>query len=252
MVETQSKSVVIEGDRTFFSSKGAVDRFKRDLKNEDNEKLAKNDYFKDNWTYEFISNENNEIKVKLVNKKDVQSKNQPKALDSDEKRQMLKLKLKQMRDNRCSQSQIKMKMKMKGDVPDDLAALYLEIKKNKINVPIPEPSEVLEKPDEYKNVIFTMIQSFGLFKGQNNPLVNYYRLLAKHLGIPTTYVPQQQQQQQQQQQTVKDSINQDSFIEKLRIERENNINIEVDEEMKKIYESLGITTGNKENQSIEL
>ena len=244
MAETQSKSVFIEGDKSFFSSKGAVDRFKRDLKNDDKEKLEKNDYFKEDWTYQVLSNENNEIKVKLVNNKDLKSGNQPRTLDCDERRQMLKLKIKQMRGNRCSPNQ--MKIKMKGNVPDELASLYIELKKNKNNISLPDPSEVLAKPDEYKNVIFTMIQSFGLFNGQNNPVINYYRLLAKHLGLPTNYVPQQTQQPQMQ-----NVVKQDSFIDKLREDRDKNINMEVDEEMKKIYESLGISMDEKDNKDEE-
>ena len=46
-VEVPPKSVIIEGDKTFFASKAAIDRFKKDLKNDDKVKLEKNDYFKE-------------------------------------------------------------------------------------------------------------------------------------------------------------------------------------------------------------
>jgi hypothetical protein len=40
-------SVIIEGDKTFFASKSAIDRFKKDLKKNDFVKLSNNDYFKE-------------------------------------------------------------------------------------------------------------------------------------------------------------------------------------------------------------
>ena len=47
MAETQSKSVFIEGDKSYFSSKGAVDRLKRDLKNVNFNIFVLKSYFND-------------------------------------------------------------------------------------------------------------------------------------------------------------------------------------------------------------
>ena len=87
MNSTNKKSVVIEGDRAMFATKGAVDRLKRDLRVNDQEKLKTNDYFREGWTYKVVSSDDNEIKVKLVNLQDEAGK--PRALESDERRKTL-------------------------------------------------------------------------------------------------------------------------------------------------------------------
>jgi hypothetical protein len=136
-----SVSVFIDGDRTCFTSKHAMDRLKRDLKNDDKEKLAINDYFKKDWNYELLSNENNEIKIKLVYHK----KEEPKVLDErSEKRNMLKKKLKDMKENRTNTN-----IKFNDDISKDVVDAYLQLKKFKLPIPIPSPNEVLEKKEEY-------------------------------------------------------------------------------------------------------
>jgi len=253
-VETINKSVFIEGDKTYFISKGAIERLKRDLKNDDKEKLGKNDYFKEDWTYELLSNENNEIKIKIVQKKEVKIK----VLDCDEaiqKRNMLKKKLKEMTTQRGN-----VKTKFKESVPKELVEAYLQLKKYKLPTEVPNPEQVLENKEQYSEMIHTMVQSFGNFKGNNNPIVNYYKLLAKHLGLSITPMsPQQQQQLQQQMELFKNKSPQElqqmlqqqqqqkddvpnSFLDKLREQRDISMKKDVDEEMSKIYASMGINS----------
>ena len=236
----QGKSVIIEGDKSYFFSKGAVDRLKRDLKNDDKEKLFVNDYFKEGWTYQLLSNVNNEIKIKILNKLDVPVENTPappRVLEADERRQMLKNKLREMRGQKVSSHTIKSKLK---EVPKDLADAYLNLKKFKLPVSIHDPADVLAKKDEYRNVIHTMIQSFGAYKGPNNPVINYYKLLGKYLDIlpevphkhsancshnnPQSNVP-----------SVKD------FLEELK-------NKEVDKEMTSIYNTIGLNEEKNKNE----
>lgn len=222
---SEVKSVLIEGDKSYFVSKGAIDRFKRDLKNDDKEKLMMNDYFKDGWTYQLISNINNEIKVKVLNKLDIAGK--PRALEATEKRQLLKNRLNEMRTDRFSQSTLKTKLKT---VPSDVADAYLSLKKAKLPISIHDPAEVFAKKEEYKNIVYTMIQSFGAFKGTNNPVINYYRLLAKHLEIPTEVQLQPQQQQHQHHA----GCNHGEKIDEVKLKKE------VESEMNNIYKSMGI------------
>ena len=163
-VETLNKSVFIEGDKTYFASKGAIERLKRDLKNDDKEKLGKNDYFKEDWTYQLLSNENNEIKIKIVHKNEVSvnGKALPRVLDCDEateRRNMLKKKLKEMTTKRGN-----VKTKFKSTVPKELVDAYLELKKFKLPAEVPNPEQVLENKEQYKDMIHTMVQSFGNFK----------------------------------------------------------------------------------------
>jgi len=236
MCEVQVKSVCIDGDKTCFSSKGAIDRLKRDLKNKDNEKLSLNDYFKEGWTYQIISNENNEIKIKLVKKEIQVQQNQ-----TNEKREMLKMRLKQMRMGRTSQSNLK--MKFKDNVPKDLVDAYLELKKVKLPIEVPNPEEVLSKKQEFAPIIHTMVQSFNNFKGGNNPIINYYKLLATHLGLPTTVAQPQQNNQVNQQNPT------NSFLEQLRQQKIQSEQNDINNEMNKIYESMGINIQDSNNLS---
>ena len=260
------KSVHIEGDKSYFISKGAIDRLKRDLKNNDVEKLQNNGYFKEDWTYQIVSQSDLEIKIKLVNKIDLANENKPRVLNCDERRQFLKDKIKKMRN----QTPIK---KSKVEVPKDLMREYLSLKKYKLKVDLLDPGVVLSNPEEYKNTVHTMVQSFGMFKGHNNPVINYYKSLAKHLDLPTTYIGDKNDTNTQniikqvqeivgnknRSQELETSLEQleetknllktaqnkiettNNFVEQLQMERQILVENEVDIEMKKIYESMGIT-----------
>ena len=235
---TNGKSIIIEGDKTLFSTKAAVDRLKRDLREDNKKKLYVNDYFKEGVSYNIISDSDTEMKIQLVNieKKPIID-NEP-IIDSYSKKKMLKEKLKMMRQNKLSFSQITQNLKNK--VPSDVLDAYIQLKKVhlKLPIPIPQPDVVLSKPDEFKTVIYSMIQSFGMFKGKNNLIVNYYRLLAKHLGLPTAFVPPNPQ--------IEQSNNpSNEFIEMLRKQRNDNETDEIDDEMSKIYDTLGINTNDK-------
>jgi hypothetical protein len=130
-------------------------------------------------------------------------------------------------------SPVQIKQNLKNKVPSDVLESYLKLKKVQLKVPVPPPDLVLSKPEEFKKIVHTMVQSFGMFNGTNNPIVNYYRLLAKHLDLPTTFIPPKPTNDKPNEQT-------NDFIEMLRKQRNNNIKDTVDDEMKEIYKSLGI------------
>ena len=253
MNTTDNKSIIIDGDKSLFLSKSAICRFKKDLRDNNKERLSINNYLSKEWTYNIISNTDTEIKIKLVKddtKELVQVKDETKelvkdktkelvVLEQDEKRKLLKEKLKIARMNKLSPMQ--MKQNLRNKVPADVLDAYLELKKVQLKVPVPPPDIVLSKPDEFKKIIHTMVQSFGMFKGNNNPVVNYYKLLAKHLGLPTTFEPPTQQTEEPIDQT-------NEFIKMLRKQRETKINDDVDDEMKEIYKSLGIDMKGLEKQ----
>lgn len=228
-----TKSVLINGDKTLFVTKGAVDRLKRDLKMNDQEKLNKNDYLKEGYAYEIISSSESQINIKIVQKLVEKSK----LSEAEEKRKMLREKLRAKERERMTPQQIKLAMKNK--VPEDLLNEYLAVKKlnlqvQNMKIPILPPDEVINKPEEYKQIIGTIIQSFGPGIPVNNPIVSYYRMLAKHLGLPTTFVPPQ--------------VAPKPDVQKLVLP---DINLEVDEEMKKIYESLGIDMNKEVSKETE-
>jgi len=229
-----TKSVLIDGDKALFVTKGAIDRLKRDLRINDQEKLNKNDYLKDGYTYKITSSTETQINVKIVEKQVEKTK----LSEAEEKRKMLKEKLRAREKERMTPQQLKSVMKNK--IPEDLLNEYLAVKKlnlqvQNMKIPILPPDEVINKPDEYKQIIGTIIQSFGPGVPGNNPIVNYYRMLAKQLGLPTTFVPPQ--------------VAPKPVVEKQVVP---NINLEVDDEMKKIYESLGIDMNKEDSKKIEV
>lgn len=235
MSETQKKSVVIQEGREAFLNKSSIERFKNDIRENNQDKLNKGNYFHFGWNYEIVSDSDKEVIIRV---KKVEIKSDKK---DSENRQILRMKLKQMQENRKNPHQIKTAMKDK--VPEDLLGAYMEIKRNKnIKMPVPNPMEVLSKQEEFRPLIHTTVQSFGLFRGTNNPMVNYFRLLAKHLGLPTHYVPPQQPQQESQS---------NPFLEELKKQRDSQVSTEVDDEMRKIYESLGIDVPQEEKKPEE-
>ena len=234
MNDLNYKSIIIEGDKTLFSSKAAIDRLKRDLREDNKEKLAINNYLNEGWTYKIISNTDTQIKIEIVKEeKEEKEETKDEKHEKEEKRKILKEKLKMARINKLSPVQIKQNLKNK--VPADLLESYLKLKKVQLKVPVPSPDMVLSNPDEFTKIIQTMIQSFGMFNGTNNPIVNYYRLLAKHLDLPTTFIPPKPNEQT------------NDFIEMLRKQRDNNKDT-VDDEMKEIYKSLGVNTEEKQKK----
>jgi len=261
MTDLQVKQIHIEGDKSFFVSKNAVDRFKKDLRNKETEKLKENDYFLEDWTYELVSENDTEMRVKIVNK--VKG---PRVLPCDEKRQLLKSKIFKMTNDRTGHDNIK----NKSIVPKDLLNEYLALKKHKLPMELHDPSKVLSKPEEYRNIIHTMVKSFGMYKGNNNPVINYYRSLEKHLEEKVKE-PTQQNTTATQLSTTATKLSTNSnnkrtlmsqlkndilgppppipddtmdvtkdFIQKLQLDRESISAEEIDEDMKKIYESMGI------------
>ena len=219
---SQTLSVIIEGDKSNFITKGAIDRFKKDLRSDNTENLMMNDYFKDNWTYELIIKTETECRVKLINKSDYMKVVKDNNVD---KRKQLKQKLSEIKKNRVSKGHLK--MGFKDSVPKEILDAYIATKSSGIKVPIPDPSEILAKPEEYKQQIQMAIQSFGSLGQNNNPYVNYFRVLAKHFNLPTTFQPPTQPE--------------NKFVEQLRMQREDTLNTNINDEMSKIYESLGMT-----------
>ena len=238
-MNSNNKSIIIEGDKTLFTSKAAVDRLKRDLREDNKEKLAINNYLNEGWTFKIISNTDTQIKIELIKQEKENVINEPTVSEQDERRKILKERLKMARINKLSPVQIKQNLKNK--VPADVLDAYLKLKKVQLKVPVPPPDLVLSKPEEFKQIVHTMVQSFGMFNGTNNPVVNYYRLLAKHLDLPTTYVPPKPTSDKPNDQT-------NDFIEMLRKQRDNNIKDTVDDEMKEIYKSLGVNIEEKEEK----
>lgn len=171
-------NVFIDGDKTGFNSKVAVDKFKAAVKLDVNisvEKLREK-YINNSYTLELVEKNDTNIKFKLF-KSEKSDKSDPEA----DKKQMLRMKLKSMRNSRTN-TEIH-KAKSNKDIPEDILEEYVKLKKV-VNMPIPEPGEVLANPDQYRPML-SMVLGNDMMKqmGSNHPYTKYFRLLAAKLGV---------------------------------------------------------------------
>ena len=164
-------NVFIEGDKNGFNSKIAVDKLKAYVKknidfniDEVNQRYVKSDY-----SLSLVAKSDTDIKFN-INKKE----------EETDKTKLLKMKLKNMRDNRTNAELHKAKSK---DVPEDIMKEYLRLKRG-LNVPIPDPAEILSKPDQYKPMIASILANDMVKQhAHGNPLVRYFKLLANKLEM---------------------------------------------------------------------
>jgi hypothetical protein len=175
-----SKNIFIDGDKSGFNSKIAVDKFKALVKSDNNVTIEslKEKYIKQDYTLQLVEKTDTDIKFKLF--KNVLQETVPTEPLQD-KKQLLKAKLKNMRDGRTNVDMHK--AKTNKDIPEDILAEYIKLKKV-VNMPIPEPGEILAKPEQYKPMI-SMVLGNDMMKqvGSNHPYTKYFRLLADKLGV---------------------------------------------------------------------
>ena len=174
-----TKNVFIEGDKLGFNSKNAVEKFKACVKTDDNTSISvlKEKYIKIDYNLELIEKNDTDIKFKL-------SKHVVKEVN---KKDMLKAKLKSMRDSRTNADMHK--ARSNKDIPEDIMEEYIKLKKT-VNMPIPEPGEILANPEQYKPMI-SMVMGNDMMKqlGSNHPYTRYFKLLATKLGVETSGLP---------------------------------------------------------------
>jgi hypothetical protein len=179
-------SVHVDGDKSGFLSKNAVERFKSWVKNNSTHNLneASKNFLKEDFMFELASYENNTYRFKVVSK--------PKNENNMElKKKMLKEKIKIMRNQRTNIGYYK--AKMNPDVSDDILKEYSKLTRAGANVPIPEPSEILSNPEQYKPFLQMMLSNkFGKQMGGNNPYFKYIKMLAEKIGLKANDVPIQE------------------------------------------------------------
>ena len=168
------KAVTINGDKTGFNSKSAVDKFKDCVKNTstvDLEDLKKR-FIKSDYVLEIESQTETSVEFKITNNHELELKRS---------RELLKAKINLMSNNRTNVNYYKAKSSKK--VPDEILKEYTRLIKIS-KIPVPEPSEVLSKPEEYKPIIRSLI-SAPMTKqlGTTHPYSKYFKLLAKELDI---------------------------------------------------------------------
>ena len=175
ITQIKKSSVVIDGDKSCFVSKAAVDKFKQHIKNtaEFNLEELNNKYIKPEFKLELTYNDNSEYKFKIITKPIEKS-------DKDKKRELLRTKINLMSKSRTNNDYHK--AKSAGNVDNEILVEYYKLKKMS-QMPIPEPSEILANPEQYKPIV-SMVLGNSMMKqlGKSHPYVRYFTLLAEKLG----------------------------------------------------------------------
>lgn len=179
-------NVFVEGDNDGFNSQNAKYKFKQFVKqqfvNNNVNNNANNNvnnleslclkYIKSDYELKFISYKDNNVTVRLSKK--VTQPEQKKF----SKRDMLKAKIKMMSDKRTNVNYYR--AKNSDNVSNDLLTAYNNACKHS-SLPIPEPSEIMKNPDQYKLIVKTLLSS-PEFKNKN-PYTTYFKLLGQYLNV---------------------------------------------------------------------
>jgi hypothetical protein len=165
-------SVKIIGDKSLFSSKRAVERLKKDVKND--VKLEPSDYMKDGYTLR-VKKVKNDFEVNLM------------TLDEyakEENRINLKQKLRNAQRSRSGAMKQEM-TSLKRSVPDKIFKAYQDLLKFGI-FKIPPPDEIINNIENHKMQISVINGNPGLVSNNgkaSNAIKKYYKVLGDFLGI---------------------------------------------------------------------
>jgi len=166
-------NVYIEGDKIAFTSKTAITKFKNDLKKNKNIDLIvlQKKYIHYNYKLELINKSDESITIKII-LNDINTQiNTPKK--TSEIKTLLKNKIKDMTDIR------------KDNIDNtNLNKLYLQLKKQNSNFPLPHPDEIFKNPEKYENIVKLILKNKGsLPNKKNNIYINFFQLLAEKMNI---------------------------------------------------------------------
>jgi len=180
-------AVFIDGDKSTFVSKAAVDKFKQSIKSNPSSVLEELcvKYVKPEYKLELVSSDANEFKYKIITRP-VQKPKKEKT-EKEQRRELLKAKLNLMANERTNRDYHK--AKTSGNVDHEILVEYQKLKKM-TKMAIPEPSEILANPEQYRPML-SMVLSNPIMKqhGSSHPYVRYFTLLAEKIGA-TEFVQQ--------------------------------------------------------------
>ena len=168
-------NVFIEGDRSFFLSKTAVERFKKDVKDTKPDMIDNKKYLKDGYIFNITTTENN-ITAKICNEEEVLLEN---------KRKELKMKLRTAQRTRGGE-QYKQLESLKRTIPEKIYKSYFNLIKTYGAHNIPSPLEVIENPDKYKTQISAVMGSkkpVSNDPGLSKAIKNYFTSLGNFFCV---------------------------------------------------------------------
>ncbi len=176
------EGVFIEGDRTKFVSKTAIDRFKKDVLN----------LFKQNdKTYQDMIEHNKYLvegfRFKVVNtlKHIYATIEEVKKVNLDDKRRQLREKLNMIKRARSGEA-YKHLESIKRTVPEKIYKSYSHLMKNYGLPNIPAPDDVINNIEKYRTQISTIMGLNTPISNDNNAsnaIKHYYKSLGQFLGI---------------------------------------------------------------------
>jgi hypothetical protein len=178
MTNNCKKNVCIEGDKTCFNSKIAVEKFKTCVRNMDStdsklnlEELQKK-YIKPEFKLEIIKYDPNDENI--IFKISINDKH-------EENKKILKDKIKSLKKNRTNSDYYK--AKQDENVTDEILKEYNNLKKI-TKMPVPEPSEILSNPEQFKPLLNMVLNNKMVNQmGTNHPYIKYFKLIADKLNI---------------------------------------------------------------------
>ena len=167
-------NVFIEGDRTQFLSKSAIDRFKKDVKENKPDLIDSSKYLKPGYIFNIAVNDN--ITAKICNEEELKLEN---------KRQELKSRLKSAQRCRGGE-QYKQLDSLKRTIPEKIYKSYINLIKTYGANNIPSPLEVIENPDKFRQQISSVMGAKGPVSNDmnlSNSIKQYFGSLGKFFCI---------------------------------------------------------------------
>lgn len=179
-----STSVIIEGDRSHFISKAAIDRFKRDIKVNKPDTLTIGSYLKEGYAFLFNTNApENTIHAKIITTEEETRINMEEALKL--KRQNLRKRLHNAQVARSQAPKQKLAT-LKRSIPDKLFNAYFNLI-SKYQLPnIPAPDDVINNVDKYRTQIATVMGTVANVSDDSvvsRDIKHYFNTLGEFLAI---------------------------------------------------------------------
>ena len=177
-------NVFIEGDRSLFLSKSAIDRFKKDIKelNQSYDAINSSKYLKEGYVFKTVV-ENNSIKVNIISLQ--QEKEEVLLKQKEDSRKQLREQLKQLKHSRTGQVHKHLDT-LKRTVPENIYKSYHNLIRNFQMPNIPAPDDVINNVDKYKTQIATIMGLGGNVSNDARASVyikQYFTALGQFLGI---------------------------------------------------------------------
>lgn len=174
---TENTPIFINGDRTKFLSKNSVNRFKKELRSQDSNKVNIEDgkYLEDGYVFD-IKYKDDAFNVNIVTLEEY---------TKEERRKMLRRRIKQAQYNRSGQVKQQMNS-LKRSIPDKLFKSYMNLMKQYRFSDVPSPKDVIENPERFTKQISAIMGQLGMVSNDNNAnnaLKKYFKTLGDFMGI---------------------------------------------------------------------